>query len=121
MVDNILFTFILFAGFTGTFATSTRPAPFFGFLIGVIVFIVVLVLISIFVCVYCRRKRGHPGQVCQPPPLLSTTIHIHNPLPFGHAGYSPVMIMTSNVTPGSMQQWQQPVAPPKFEEIDSQQ
>ncbi|XP_060558263.1 uncharacterized protein LOC132718567 isoform X2 [Ruditapes philippinarum] len=90
MVDNILFTFILFAGFTGTFATSTR-------------------------------KRGHPGQVCQPPPLLSTTIHIHNPLPFGHAGYSPVMIMTSNVTPGSMQQWQQPVAPPKFEEIDSQQ
>ncbi|XP_060558264.1 uncharacterized protein LOC132718568 [Ruditapes philippinarum] len=117
MEDNILFTFILFAGFTSTFASHDWGLdPFVGFLIGVIVFFVIIVVVTVAVCVYCRRTRGHTGQVCQPAPPQRTTIHIHSPLPCGQTGYngtvnSPVVIMTSNVTPGTTQQMLKPVAP----------
>ena len=47
---------------------------------------------------------------------------MQSPLPYGQVGYNgavnlPVTVMTSNVTQGTTQPWQQPVSPPKYEEV----
>ncbi|XP_060558258.1 uncharacterized protein LOC132718565 isoform X1 [Ruditapes philippinarum] len=118
MVDSILFTFILFAGFTSTFALkSFRFFSFWFFFFGGLVFIVITVVVSFTVCcLYRRRRRGHIGHVCRQTPPQRTTIDIRSPPPYEQVGYNgtinrPVTIMTSNVIPGTTQQWQKPVAP----------
>ncbi|XP_060558261.1 uncharacterized protein LOC132718565 isoform X3 [Ruditapes philippinarum] len=123
MVDSILFTFILFAGFTSTFALkSFRFFSFWFFFFGGLVFIVITVVVSFTVCcLYRRRRRGHIGHVCRQTPPQRTTNNIHSPPSYEQAGYngtvnSPV-IMTSDLTPGATRQWQQLMAPPNYEDI----
>ncbi|XP_060558256.1 protein shisa-5-like [Ruditapes philippinarum] len=158
MADKILFTFILCAGITSSFAgtycynhddsfwcdegccgsygdkyccanesdgayeSDDIVEVIIGIVIGCIIFVVLVVSVVVAICCCCRKTRGRTGQVCQPATAQTTTIQMHSPLPYGQVGYNgainmPVTIMTSNVTPGTTQQWQQPVAPPKYEDI----
>ncbi|XP_060558257.1 uncharacterized protein LOC132718564 [Ruditapes philippinarum] len=156
MADKILFTFILCAGITSSFArkkcynydtwehddsfwcdegccgsygdkyccneSDDAVGAIVGIVIGCIIFVALVVSVVVAICCCCRKTRGRTGQVCQPATAQTTTIQMHSPLPYGQVGYNgainmPVTIMTSNVTPGTTQQWQQPVAPPKYEDI----
>jgi hypothetical protein len=50
------------------------------------------------------------------------SVQYHSPLPYGQVGYNgtvnmPDTILTSNMTQGTTQQWQQSADPPNYEQV----
>ncbi|XP_060582045.1 uncharacterized protein LOC132738553 [Ruditapes philippinarum] len=80
---------------------------------------IVSILVAVFCC--CRKSRGQAGQVCQLATGAQTTVQMQGMAGYGQVGYNSGIqypIMTSNVAPGTVQQWQQP---PPYDQLQHKQ
>lgn len=94
-----------------------------GMIIRIVVGSLVLVglTVSILVAVFCcgRNAGGRTGQVNQPSNTQAViTVPMQN-IGYGQVGYNGAVshtVVTSNMTPGSVQTWQQP--PPTYDQLN---
>lgn len=80
---------------------------------------IVSILVAVFCC--CRKSRGRAGQVCQPATGAQTTVQMQGMAGYGQVGYNGGIqypVMTSNIAPGTVQQWQQP---PPYDQLQHKQ
>ncbi|XP_060582046.1 uncharacterized protein LOC132738554 [Ruditapes philippinarum] len=98
-----------------------RTGMIVGIVIGSLALVaaIVSILVAVFCC--CRKSRGRAGQVCQPTTGAHTTVQMQGMAGYGQVGYNGGIqypVMTSNVAPGTVQQWQQP---PAYDQLQQKQ